>query len=90
MDQLTVFSDYLRMRKLDDYLSNENHITIFAPTNDVIKNQLKYHEREYLMGECGGGLDDLDLWTKYHLHNDRVLYSDSFENGNTNGLKLFY
>ncbi|CAB4410673.1 unnamed protein product [Rhizophagus irregularis] len=84
MDQLTVFSDYLRMRKLDDYLSNGNHITIFAPTNDVIKNQLKYHEREYLMGECGGGLDDLDLWTKYHLHNDRVLYSDSFENGNTN------
>ncbi|GBB93115.1 hypothetical protein RclHR1_02110014 [Rhizophagus clarus] len=84
MDQLSVFSEYLRIRKLDDYLSNGNHITVFAPTNDVIKNQLKHYERDYLTGECGGGLKDLDLWANYHLHNDRVLYSDLFENGNTN------
>ena len=50
---------------------NGNHITIFAPTNDVINRQLQYHERQYSIGECGG---DLDLFVKHHL-NDEVLYS---------------
>ncbi|RIA87980.1 FAS1 domain-containing protein [Glomus cerebriforme] len=83
MDQLQVFSEYLRKKELDDHLSNGNHITIFAPTNDAIKSQLSFHEREYLMGECGGGLDDLELWVKNHLHNDTVLYSEAFKLGIT-------
>src|SRR5439155_4114390 len=89
-DQLKVFSDYLHKTKLDDVLTNEYHITVFAPTNDAIKSQLKFHEREYLMGECVGALDDLDIWTKHHLHYDKVLYSDTFDVGDTNGLISFF
>jgi len=83
-DQLSVFSEYLHKKGLDEDLMIGNHITVFAPTNDAIKSQLKFHEREYLMGECGGGLKDLDIWTKHHLHYDEVLYSDTFDVGDTN------
>jgi hypothetical protein len=85
-DQLQVFSEYLHKRNLDKDLTFGDHITIFAPTNDAIKSQLKFHEREYLMGECGGGLNDLDIWVKHHLHYDKVLYSETFDLGDTNGL----
>ncbi|CAG8566736.1 13260_t:CDS:2 [Funneliformis mosseae] len=68
------FFPIIFVRKLDNYLLNGNHITIFAPTNDVINRQLQYHERQYSIGECGGGLDDLDLFVKHHL-NDEVLCS---------------
>ncbi|CAI2190114.1 19858_t:CDS:2, partial [Funneliformis geosporum] len=78
------FSNYLRDREIDDYLSNENHITIFAPTNDAINVQLQFHERQYLIGECGGGLDDLDLFIKHHLNYEEVLYSEKFNVGLTN------
>ncbi|CAG8552088.1 2742_t:CDS:2 [Funneliformis caledonium] len=84
IDQLQVFSNFLRERELDDYLSNGNHITIFAPTNDAINRQLQFHERQYLIGECGGGLDDLDLFVKHHLNYEEVFYSEKFGVGNTN------
>ena len=84
-DHTTLVAALKQADYVDD-LSNAGPFTVFAPTNDAIKSQLKFHEREYLMGKCGGGLNDLDIWTKHHLHYDNVLYSDTFNLGDTNGL----
>ncbi|CAG8676811.1 2244_t:CDS:2 [Cetraspora pellucida] len=77
-DQLQLFTSYLRIMDLDNYIKIGNHITVFAPTDDSINKNLKHYEREYLTGNCGGGFRDLDRLTKHHLHYDNVLYTTSF------------
>ncbi|CAG8684074.1 16355_t:CDS:2 [Cetraspora pellucida] len=73
-----LFTSYLRIMDLDNYIKIGNHITVFAPTDDSINKNLKHYEREYLTGNCGGGFRDLDRLTKHHLHYDNVLYTTSF------------
>ncbi|CAG8551136.1 1205_t:CDS:2 [Acaulospora colombiana] len=83
LDQLRLFVKYLRMTRLSDHIENGNHITVFVPTNDAINHQFKSYEKEYFVGECGGGLRDLDLLAKHQLHSDNVIYSSSIERGSS-------
>ncbi|CAG8558941.1 2905_t:CDS:2, partial [Dentiscutata erythropus] len=78
IDQLEIFTSYLRLMDLDKHVKIGNHITVFAPTDDSITKRLKHYEREYLTGNCGGGFRDLDLFVKHHLHFENVLYTTNF------------
>ncbi|CAG8578893.1 14558_t:CDS:2 [Dentiscutata erythropus] len=83
IDQLHIFVNYLRNTKLDRQIKYGNHITVFAVTDDAINHQFKSVEREYLTGECGGGINDATILIKHQLHFDKVLYSSSVEEGTT-------
>ncbi|CAG8829689.1 11345_t:CDS:2, partial [Gigaspora rosea] len=78
IDQLEIFTTYLRLMDLDRHVKVGSHITLFTPTDDSITKRLKHYEREYLTGNCGGGFRDLDLLVKHHLHYEDVLYTTNF------------
>ncbi|CAG8511934.1 19460_t:CDS:2 [Racocetra fulgida] len=88
IDQLQIFTSYLRIMDLDNIIKVGNHITVFAPTDDSITKNLKHFEREFLTGNCGGGYRDLDRLIKHHLHYEDVLYTTNFTREKSKGEPL--
>ncbi|CAG8738557.1 14914_t:CDS:2, partial [Acaulospora morrowiae] len=80
---LKLYVNYLQLTGLNEYIKNRYHITVFAPTNDAIRHQFKPYEREYFIGECGGGLRDLGRLAKHQLHFDNIIYTSSIEQGSS-------
>ncbi|KAG9296617.1 hypothetical protein G9A89_002888 [Geosiphon pyriformis] len=81
-DGLRLFTEYLAKQGLSKYLAEKPHLTVFAPTDDAFGLKFKIYETNYFLGECGGGLNDLEIVLKYHVL-DGLIYTKNMHNNST-------